>query len=262
MIDIKEKIKAGKSVSNAWTTIPSSWTAELISQVGFDVMTIDAQHGLATDLSSILPIFQAMQGSDTMPFVRLPANDAAFAMRMLDAGAMGIICPMIKTREETERFVSNCRFKPSGERSFGPIRSSKINSDYFNKSNDLITTMAMIETKEAVENLADIAKTENLNGFYVGPWDLSLSLGLDKMADFEDPKLQQVFDKILNEADKNGLFVGLHCGGVEEGLKMEKMGFKFLTIFNDSRAIQTAAHQSAEAFTNSSKGFVNSNEAY
>lgn len=248
MTNLLEKIKSKAIIKDAWTSIPSSWTAELIAQAGFDTMTIDAQHGLATSLSQILPMLQAIEGTGTAPLVRLPSNDGAFAMSMLDAGVEGLICPMIKTAAETAYFVKNCLYQPQGERSFGPIRAAKVHKGYFTKANESILRLVMIETKEAITNLEEISKVESLSGFYVGPWDLGLSLGHEKLGDFEDPKLLRIFENILNAAAKSNKLTAIHCTSSEDGLKMSKMGFQMVTIFNDTTAIVNATNDSLQAF--------------
>lgn len=248
MNNISEKIKSGAVLSNAWMTSGSAWSAELVSKVGFDVMTIDAQHGLATDLSAILPMLQAMQSGKSVPFVRIPSTDAAFAMRMLDAGALGLICPLIKTPAEVKEFVSASYYPPLGERSLGPFRASLYQENYFTSANENITTLAMIETKESFDNLSEIACIEGLTGLYVGPWDLSISLGFKNVADFEDPKQLSIFEKIINEAEKNGKWAGIQCPNPEIGLKMSKLGFKFITIYEDTVGIKLSAKADLKTF--------------
>lgn len=248
MTTLLQKIQSGSIIKDAWTSISSSWTTELIAQAGFDTMTIDTQHGLATSLAQILPMLQAIEGSGTAPLVRLPNNDGAIAMSMLDAGVEGLICPMIKTAKDTEVFVKNCMYQPQGERSFGPIRAAKVHKDYFQNANESILKLAMIETKESVTNLRDIAEVDGLSGFYVGPWDLGLSIGLASQGDFNNPTLLAIFDKVLNEAAKSNKFTGIHCTNPEDGLKMTKMGFQMVTIFNDTSAIVNAAKETLHTF--------------
>lgn len=115
--------QANQTAVNAWLTIPSAWTAELLAQAGFDAMTLDLQHGLIDDATAVT-MLQAISTTDAVPLVRLPWNDPAAVMRALDAGAYGVICPMINTRAEAEAFVGTCRYPPRGYRSYGPIRAA------------------------------------------------------------------------------------------------------------------------------------------
>ena len=148
--------KENKPVINGWLSIPNSLTAEAMAKMGWDSLTIDIQHGL-NDFSTSIPMLQAISNSSTVPFARVSWNEPGIIMKMLDAGTCGIIAPMINNKEECEKFVSYCRYPPLGQRSFGPMRAQLIyGSDYYNYANDQIVTLAMIETKEAVNNLDEI----------------------------------------------------------------------------------------------------------
>ena len=163
VLDIWSKNKA---VINGWLSIPNSFTAEAMSKMGWDSLTIDMQHGQNDYLTSI-SMLQAISQKSAVPFVRVPWNEAGIIMRMLDAGVCGIIAPMINTRNECEQFVSYCRYPPMGIRSFGPMRAQLLyGSDYFQKANSQIVTLAMIETQEAINNLDEILsglKTKRIN---------------------------------------------------------------------------------------------------
>lgn len=238
---LKQRWRNGETTVNGWLTIPTSWTAELMAHAGFDTLTIDAQHGLATDLTTILPMLQAIATTDTLPLVRVAWNEPAQHMRMLDAGAKGIICPMLNTRAETEAFVQACRYPPQGYRSIGPLRASLGDeSGYLRKANDEVLTMAMIETADGYKNLADIAQTPTLDALYVGTWDLCMTTGLEKMADFDDPVLLGMLDNILNVAAKNNLLAAIHCGTPENAIKMREMGFRMVTPLTDTFSLQQA----------------------
>lgn len=259
---IRQHWQNNETVTNAWISIPDSWATEMIAHVGYDVMTIDAQHGLARDFSVIMPMLQSITATKTVPFVRVQQNDPAFIMSMLDAGALGIICPMINNREETEKFVKACRFPPEGNRSFGPLRASLIyGDDYFSASNHEVITMAMIETADAVKNLQEIASTPGLDGLYVGPWDLSLSLGFRKMADFEDSSFLEILKEIVASAKENGIFAGVHSVTPETSIKMSDMGFRFVTTFSDSAGLKKIASDQLETFKQK-KRLSRSNDSY
>lgn len=249
---IKDKWTKGEVVTNAWISTPSSWSSEIMASVGFDVMTIDAQHGLATDLSTILPMLQAIEGSGTVPFVRLPANDPAYIMRMLDAGVAGLICPMLDTAEETAAFVKAAKYYPKGNRSLGPTRSNVVyGENYAKQANDFTITLAMIETPEALKNIREIAQVPNLDGFYVGPWDLSMSLGYEKLADFQDPSFLDILKHILAVATENNLVVGIHAGTPQNARLFADLGYKFVTMINDSSALKAIAKSTLAEFKGS-----------
>ena len=173
----KEIIKAGKAVINGWLQIPSTVSAETMAQQGWDTLTIDMQHGLV-DYTNAMPMMQVISATEIVPMARVNWNEPGQIMKILDAGCYGIICPMVSNRNEAERFVQACRYPPDGYRSFGPMRGLIYGgADYADHANNEILKMAMIETKEALENLDAIMSTPGLDGIYIGPADLSLAIG-------------------------------------------------------------------------------------
>src|SRR5918998_630061 len=144
--DLKAYLSAGGKAINGWCSIPSAVTAEIMAQQGFDTVTIDLQHGLM-DYQTALSMLQAIDRRQLPTLCRVPWNEPGIIMKALDAGFTGIICPMVNTREEAERFTSACRYAPRGTRSFGPIRALPLyGPDYARIANDLVTTFAMVET--------------------------------------------------------------------------------------------------------------------
>jgi 4-hydroxy-2-oxoheptanedioate aldolase len=162
-------------------------------------------------------------------------------MKLLDGGALGIICPMINTAEEAERFVGACQYAPRGYRSSGPTRAGLIYPDYFKNANSSIVTLAMIETVQAVENLDAILKTPNLTGVYVGPGDLAVSMGKPPALDHTDPEMVAVIDGVLKKVKAAGLKCGMHCLNPPYMVESVKKGFDFVTLASDVR-IMSAGH--------------------
>ena len=164
-------------------------------------------------------------------------------MKILDAGAYGIICPMVSNRKEAENFVQACMYPPKGLRSYGPIRGLVYGGpDYAEKANDEILKFAMIETKESLINLDEIMQTPGLDGIYIGPADLSLSIG--EKPSFDKPEGDPVYEvimKILEHAKKNKIIAGIQNGQPEYADKMIKKGFQFVTIGSDQRYMSGAA---------------------
>ena len=145
--------KNGGAIINGWAQLPTSFAAEVFANSGWDSITIDMQHG-PVDYQRALEMLQGIETEQTPAMARVPWNEPGIIMKMLDAGCLGIICPMINTRAQCEAFVGACRYPPMGYRSFGPLRASMIyGDDYAPNANNFCITMAMIETKEAVENL-------------------------------------------------------------------------------------------------------------
>ena len=142
-----------KPVINSWLSIPNSFTAEAFGKMGWDAITIDMQHG-QSDYSTSISMLQALSSSTSTPMVRVPWSEPGIIMRMLDLGVMGIIAPMINTKEDCEKFVSYCYYPPIGQRSFGPMRAQLIyGSNYFEKANENILSFAMIETPVSYTHL-------------------------------------------------------------------------------------------------------------
>ena len=167
----------GKWVLNAWCAIPSPFAAEVMANLGWDSVTVDMQHGV-NDYQSAVGMFQAISTTRAAPMARVPWNDPAIVMKMLDAGAYGLICPLVNSAEEAERFAKACRYPPRGYRSSGPIRALIYGgADYFEHADDTIVAFAMIETVDALDNLDAILAVDEIDAVYIGPSDLSLSLG-------------------------------------------------------------------------------------
>jgi len=224
-----------------WLTLPCAWSAEVMAHAGFDALVIDLQHGLA-DQAEMLAMLQAIGTTAVPPLVRVPWNEPSVLMRALDAGAYGIICPMIGTGAECTAFVAACRYPPQGARSFGPTRSMvAIGADYVARAGAYALTFAMIETAQAMENLEAIAGVAGLDGLFVGPWDLSLALGFDPPVGFRDARLLEACDRVVAVARKRGLIAGLYAGSAAEGLAMAARGFRLVNIATDTALLQRGA---------------------
>jgi 4-hydroxy-2-oxoheptanedioate aldolase len=232
------------SAINAWLGIPSTITAEIVSKQGFDAITIDLQHGI-NDYSTAVPMLQAISACDATPMARVPWLEPGIIMKLLDAGALGIICPMINTPEEAERFVRYCRYAPQGERSFGPVRAALVHgSGYVKQANDSIVTLAMVETSQALARVADIARTPGLTGIYIGPSDLGLSLGYEAKLDQTEPVVMDAIKRILEAARNGGIRAGIHCLAPAYAREMLELGFDLVTMGTDIRLF-TAAYADA-----------------
>ena len=235
---IKKMMAEGKTIINGWLQIPSSFSAEVMANQGWDSLTIDMQHGVI-DYPNALQMLQSISTTETTPLARVNWNEPGQIMKILDAGCYGVICPMVSNRKEAENFVQACQYPPKGYRSFGPIRASIYGgSDYAINANEEILKLAMIETKEALEKLDEILDTPNLDGIYVGPADLSLAV--DEEPGFDKPENTKAYKeilRILDGAKKRNLLAGLHNGTAEYAQKMIDKGFNLVTVGSDSRYI-------------------------
>lgn len=244
---MREMWARGETVYNGWLMIPSSVPAELMSRQGWDSITIDMQHGLM-DYSDALPMLQAISVTDTTPIVRVPALESGIIGRMLDAGAYGIICPMVNTRKQCELFVRCCRYAPLGHRSMGPVRATMYaGADYAAHANDTMVAMAMIETEEAVNNLDEILSTPGLDAIFVGPSDLSVSMGHTPGFDPRFPKVYDAIVRIAEAARRHGVVAGIHTGSVAYTREMETLGYRFFAYLSEFRFMATAGNEALAA---------------
>jgi 4-hydroxy-2-oxoheptanedioate aldolase len=235
--------KSGAAAVNGWLAIPNGFSAETMAHQGWDSLTIDLQHGVV-DYQSMIPMLQAISTTDTVPVVRVPWLDPAALMKTLDAGAYGVICPMVNTADEAARLVAYTHYAPRGTRSFGPVRALLYGgADYPQHANDTIVTFAMIETAQALENLDAIMSVEGLDAVYIGPSDLSLALGCRPVFDDVDPPVAQAIDHILERAKAHGLVAGIHNGTPEGALARIAKGFQFVTVSSDARLMAAGSQQ-------------------
>ena len=248
---LKQQWSEGRAAINGWLSIGNPFTAEIMAAQGYDSVTIDAQHG-ALDYSSVLPMLQAMRASGVTPMVRVPWREPGAIMKALDAGAQGIICPMVNSAEDAARFVSCLRYPPLGVRSFGPTRAAfAAGGDYAAQANANILAFAMIETAEGMANLDAITATPGLDGIYVGPADLSISLSGGRLApgmDREEPEILAALQTILAACKRNGLRAGLHCGSPDYAARAIGWGFDMTTVGGDTRLLAGAAAASVARF--------------
>ena len=233
--------QVGGAVVNGWLAIPNSFSAETMAHQGWDSLTIDLQHGLV-DYQSMIPMLQAISTTNTAPVVRVPWLEPGILMKTLDAGACAVICPMVNTREDAQKLVAYTHYAPQGSRSFGPIRAQLYSgADYVSHANQSIVTFAMIETAQALDNLDSILSVEGLDAIYIGPSDLSLSLGCTPTFDDVDSKAAEAIDHILARAKAHGVVAGIHNGTPEAALKRVAKGFQFVTISSDARLMAAGA---------------------
>jgi len=228
---------------NGWLAVPSAFSAEVMAHQGWDTLTIDLQHGVI-DYAAMVTMLQAISSTPTVPIVRVPWLEPGIVMKSLDAGAYGVICPMVNTREDAQRLVAYTHYAPRGTRSFGPIRATLYaGADYAEKANDTIVVFAMIETAQALDNLDAILSVEGLDAIYIGPSDLSLALGCRPVFDDVDPKAAQAIAHILERAKAHGVKAGVHNGVPDVALKRAAMGFHFVTLGSDARLLAAGSQQ-------------------
>lgn len=241
---VKQLWAQNKPAINGWLSLANPLGAELMAAQGYDSLTIDLQHGMI-DFSDALRILQALRAQAGVSFVRIPHLEPGIAMKVLDAGAHGIICPMVNTAADARRLVSYLRYPPNGLRSFGPTRAAFCaGADYVQQAQEGILALAMIETAQGVDNLEQIVATPGLDGVYIGPADLTLGVTNGRLApgfDREEEEMITVIRSIVAAAHRAGIRAGLHCGSPDYAFRALGWGFDLVTISNDARLLTGAA---------------------
>lgn len=237
----KQLWQAGEVAFGAWLSIPSSLSAEAIARAAYDYVCIDLQHGLIDD-AACAEMLVAINATQATPFVRVPANDFAAINRALDAGALGIVIPLIETVSDVEHAVRACRYPPVGARSFGPVRAAVSHgADYFSKANEAVACVPMIETREAAEAIEAIASLPGVDALYIGPNDLSLSLGQPPGAD-NDGDYALAYQRVAKACAAKGVAVGIHANA-ELAPKHRANGLQMITVMSDLGTLQRGAQR-------------------
>jgi len=238
---LREAWAEGRQSIGCWLSFANPYCAEAISRLGFDWVCIDLQHGLLdyVDLPVLLP---AIGNGAAVPLVRVPWNSPPDIMKALDAGAAGVIVPMVNNRAEAEQAVRACRYPPLGQRSFGPIRAAMAaGPGYAAGANDTLLCLVMIETQAGLDNLDSILETPGVDGVYVGPSDLALALGLPPKGDTDEPRHAAAVAHILARCRAHGLAAGIHTSSLAYARRYLEAGFQFVNLGSDAGFLLGAA---------------------
>jgi 4-hydroxy-2-oxoheptanedioate aldolase len=243
----KELWKQGKTPSMAWLSTADTYGAEIMANSGFDTLVLDMQHGMTISPNLMGLWLQAVSTTQTVPFVRVPWNEPVFIQWALDAGAYGIIAPLVNNREEAMKAAGACRFPPEGFRSSGPNRVRFYGGDdYVEQANREIVCLVMVEDIRTVAKVEELA-VPGVDGFYIGPADLALSMGI-KISDYLKSKEHaSACQRVLEVAKAKNIIAGIHCGSVEEVNQRMAQGFRFCPAINDASALQAAAKAALKA---------------
>ncbi|MDE2435933.1 MAG: aldolase [Sphingomonadales bacterium] len=238
--------KQGTPSLGGWINLPELHTAELIARMGLDWLCFDLQHGLLS-YSHLLALIPAISATEATPLVRVAGNDAAAIGRVLDAGAHGVIVPMVNTAVEAARAVAACRYPPQGTRSCGPMRGIMLHGfDYLVTANAEIACIAMIETGEGLENVEAIAATPGIDALFVGPMDLCYGLGITP-GNFADPAFIAAIDKIKAAASAAGIAIGMFGYNAALAARYLSEGFQFASIGTDVGFFRDGAKAALDA---------------
>jgi 4-hydroxy-2-oxoheptanedioate aldolase len=231
------RLRAGETVHVGWATLGAPILAEMLAREGFAAVSLDQQHGLF-DMQTTLAGIAAVRGAGAAPMVRVPLGDFAVVSRVLDFGAEGVIAPMINTPEDARAFAAAAKYPPMGERSWGPSRALMLNGlsmpDYLKRANRETVTFAMIETRTALSNLDAILATHGIDGVFIGPSDLSITLSNGKTLDPFSKEVDQVCDRVAAAAEKAGKIAGAYTANAERANAHAARGFRFLAVGSDA----------------------------
>ena len=237
---LRERWEAGEAALGAWLSIPDPFCAELVARTEFDYVCVDCQHG-QIGYSSLPSMLQAINLGTATPIVRVPWNEPGIIGKSLDAGARAVIIPMVNTRAQAEAAVAACRYAPDGSRSYGPTRVIRQEgADYYAGANADTAVIPMIETREALDNIDDILSVPGIDAIYVGPADLSISLGIQPGNNDGDPVFDEAYSRILAACERHGVIPGCHTVA-SLGPKRLEQGWRMVTVHNDVLGVIRAA---------------------
>ncbi|MDF1720622.1 MAG: aldolase/citrate lyase family protein [Minwuia sp.] len=238
---VRDIWNAGGNVVNGWVASASSYTAEIMAAQGFDSVGVDLQHGMI-DFNQAVAMLQAISVQEATPLARIPWNDPTWIMKTLDAGALGLVCPMVNTAEEAAQFVGASHYPPLGFRSFANVRGPLYaGADYRARSRELVVTLAMIETKTALDNIEEIVQVEGLDAVYIGPSDLAIGLGHEPVGDPTEPEVLEAIAHIRRVAEAAGVMPTIHTAGGDHAKRCFGEGFRLCTLANELRFIMDGA---------------------
>ena len=231
----------GRTAFGLWMTVPGSVGAEILARAGVEYVCVDQQHGVI-DYDSMVPMFQAIRAEGAAPITRVLSNDPFLIMKALDAGAWGVIVPLVNDTEDAARAVAACRYPPQGMRSYGPVRAAGvIGSRDPEELGGEVLCLVMVETREGLENVEEIAATPGLDGIYIGPSDLALSLGLPPTLDIQEGEHAEAVKRIREACRKHGIAAGIHAASGEWARRHAEAGFDMVTVATDAALLRNAA---------------------
>lgn len=239
--DLAARMRGRQTVLGYWCVLDSPITTERISRLGFDYVCIDGQHGLI-GTEGIIAALMAVDAGGAAGVVRVEANDATPITRALDAGAAGVIVPLVDTAEQAAAAVSAARYPPLGHRSYGPMRPAAQAGPKPADANAATLVLVMIETAAGLANVEAICTTPGLDGIYVGPSDLCLAIG---GAFPNDPAVAAEFEAALatirEAAERAGVAAGIHTVDGADAARRLGQGFTFASVAADLTHLEMVA---------------------
>jgi 4-hydroxy-2-oxoheptanedioate aldolase len=242
---VTDKLRSGQPAVGTWLGLCSPAAAESLAHMGWDWLVVDVEHS-PVGFETMVNMFRAIQLGGAVPMARMPWNDTIWVQRTLDAGALGLVVPMVNTAEDAKKVVSNMKYSTRGQRSFGGSRvADYVDGDYRTWTEDNLAIMVMIETVEAVENCEAILSVEGVVGCYIGPADLALSMQVTEMG--PGTEHEAAIQEVVKIAKKVGKAPGKHCGSGAEVTQRIAEGFQCLGLSSDAGLLAQAALKEFEA---------------
>lgn len=260
---VTDKLRGGQPSVGTWLSLCSPVSTELMARVGWDWLVVDAEHS-PVGFDTMVNCFRAAQLGGAVPMARVPWNETVWIQRTLDAGALGLVVPMVNSAEDAKQVVGNMKYATSGQRSFGGSRVAPyIDGDYRTWTDDNLAIIVMIETAQAVENAEAILAVEGVVGCFIGPNDLALSMGLSPQDIGPGTEHEAAMLEVLAAAKKTGKAAGKHCYDGAEVTQRIAQGFQFLALSSDAGFLRKAAAEEFRAidFTGASAGAAGDTEA-
>jgi 4-hydroxy-2-oxoheptanedioate aldolase len=244
---IRDKVAKGKALFNGWVSLGVAHSVELAAEAGADMVTIDQQHGIGGN-SELVACLTAATAARLPAVVRVAWNDFGLIGRALDAGAHGVICPMINTAEDARAFVHAMKYPPVGGRSMGPYRARLALPDYVQNANGWTIACGQIETKTALDNLDAIFSTPGFDMICVGPNDLALTLSNGAHANIRAPETEAAVDLILAKCKEHGVIAGIFANDNDYAKAMIAKGWQSIALATDARWLLAGAKLARAAF--------------
>jgi 2-keto-3-deoxy-L-rhamnonate aldolase RhmA len=246
---LRKALLANELSVGTWIQIGHPAVAEILSNLGYDWICVDLEHG-SIDIETLTDLFRALEVNDVVPIARIPMNDPIWIRRVLDAGAKGLIIPMVNSAEEAESALRHAKYPPRGERGYGYSRANCYGmhfNDYVAKANETIAVIAQIEHKKGIENIDAILQVKDLDGVFIGPLDLSGSYG--KVGQLDCPEMQEALQQFLESCRKHNTCAGIHVVRPDEQAVRDaiKQGYRLITLGVDGVFLEMAAGNALRA---------------
>jgi 4-hydroxy-2-oxoheptanedioate aldolase len=229
---LRAKLAEGKTLFNAWMSLGSAFAVEVVAESGCDLVTIDQQHGLCGN-ADLIACMTAARAAGLPALVRVANNDVGLIGRALDAGAQGVICPMVNSADDARRLVDAVKYPPQGSRSWGPYRARFSLGDYFREANGWTIACGQIETKAALADLDAILTTPGLDAICAGPNDLAITLSGGASADIRAPEVEAALDHLLAKCKEHGVIAIIYANDTDYAKPLIAKGWQIIAIAND-----------------------------